>query len=35
MPKQGAEDTFIYLLAHKSKEAGAASFTAFRADPNG
>jgi len=32
--KQGADDTLIYLLAHKSKEAGAASFAAFRDDPD-
>ena len=32
-PKQGADDTLVYLLAHKSKEAAAASFAAFRADP--
>jgi hypothetical protein len=32
--RQGAEDTLIYLLAHQSKEAGAASFAAFRADPD-
>lgn len=31
--KQGAEDTLIYILAHKSKEAAAASFKAFREDP--
>jgi hypothetical protein len=35
MPKQkGAEDTLIYLLAHKSKAAADESFTAFRADPD-
>jgi hypothetical protein len=27
------DNTFIYLLAHDSAEAGAASFAAFRADP--
>ena len=32
--RQGAEDTLIYILAHKSKEAGEASFKAFRADPD-
>lgn len=31
--KQGADDTLIYLLAHPSKDAAAASFAAFRADP--
>ena len=31
--EQGAEDTLIYLLAHKSREAADASFKAFRADP--
>ena len=30
---KGADDTLIYLLVHKSKEAADASFTAFRADP--
>jgi hypothetical protein len=35
MPGQkGAEDTLIYILAHKSKDAATASFTAFRADPD-
>jgi hypothetical protein len=34
VPKEkGAGDTLIYILAHKSKEAGEASFNAFRADP--
>ncbi len=32
-PKQGADDTLIYLIAHQSKEAATASFAAFRADP--
>lgn len=32
--EKGAEDTLIYILAHKSKEAGDASFAAFRADPD-
>ena len=32
--RQGADNTLIYLLAHKSKEAGEASFTAFRNDPD-
>lgn len=32
-PKQGADDTLIYILAHKSRAAATASFTAFRADP--
>lgn len=31
---KGADDTLIYLLAHKSKEAGEASFKAFRVDPD-
>ncbi|MFZ2639598.1 MAG: NIPSNAP family protein [Verrucomicrobiia bacterium] len=31
--KKGASDTLIYIVAHKSKEAGAESFKAFRADP--
>ena len=31
---KGAGETLIYILAHKSKEAGEASFTAFRADPD-
>jgi len=30
---KGSEDTLIYLLAHKSKEAAAESFKNFRADP--
>jgi hypothetical protein len=30
---KGADDTLIYILAHKSKEAAEASFAAFRADP--
>lgn len=34
MPDQkGAENTLVYFLAHKSKEAGLKSFDAFRADP--
>jgi hypothetical protein len=34
MPDQkGADRTLIYILAHKSPEAGAASFDAFRKDP--
>jgi hypothetical protein len=32
-PKQGADDTLIYLLAHRSREAAAESFNTFRADP--
>jgi hypothetical protein len=32
--QKGAEDTLIYLLAHKSKEAAAASFKAFGEDPD-
>ena len=31
--KQGAADTLIYIVAHKSKEAGEADLQAFRADP--
>jgi hypothetical protein len=31
---KGANNTLIYILAHSSKEAGLASFTAFRADPD-
>jgi len=31
--KDGAEDTLIYILAHKSPEAAADSFKAFREDP--
>jgi hypothetical protein len=35
MPDQkGADDTLVYLLAHKSKEAADASFKAFRDDPD-
>jgi hypothetical protein len=35
MPDQkGAENTLIYLLAHKDVDAAKASFTAFRADPD-
>lgn len=30
----GADDTLIYILAHRSREAAAASFKAFRADPD-
>ena len=30
---KGGDDTLIYLLIHKSQDAAAASFTAFRADP--
>lgn len=29
----GAENTLVYLLAHKDEEAAKASFAAFRADP--
>jgi len=32
--KQGASDTLIYILAHRSKEAAEASFKSFRADPD-
>jgi hypothetical protein len=31
--EKGADDTLIYVLAHKSKEAAGASFKAFGADP--
>ena len=31
--EKGAGETLIYILAHKSKEAAAASFKAFGADP--
>jgi hypothetical protein len=35
IPKDGGEpNTLIYVLAHPSKEAGEASFSTFRADPN-
>lgn len=35
MPGQkGADNTLIYILAHKSKEAADASFKAFRVDPD-
>lgn len=30
----GADDTLIYILAHKSREAAAASFKSFRDDPD-
>lgn len=30
----GADDTLVYILAHKSREAAAASFKAFREDPD-
>jgi hypothetical protein len=30
---QGSDNTLIYILAHKSKEAAAASFKAFGQDP--
>jgi hypothetical protein len=32
--EKGADDTLIYVLAHKSREAADASFKAFRADPD-
>jgi hypothetical protein len=32
--QKGAGDTLIYIVAHKSKEAAAESFNAFRADPD-
>jgi hypothetical protein len=31
---KGADNKLIYILSHDSKEAGIASFTAFRADPD-
>ncbi|HZO86132.1 MAG TPA: NIPSNAP family protein [Verrucomicrobiae bacterium] len=31
---KGADDTLIYILAHKSQEAAQESFKAFRADPD-
>lgn len=31
--EKGAEDTLVYILAHKSREAAAASFKKFREDP--
>jgi hypothetical protein len=31
---QGADDTLIYILAHPTREAAAASFKAFREDPD-
>ncbi len=33
-PDKGATNKLIYILAHPSKEAGLAAFTAFRADPD-
>jgi hypothetical protein len=33
-PKDGAGETLIYILAHKSREAAESSFKAFRADPD-
>jgi hypothetical protein len=32
--KDGDDDTLVYLLAHKNREAAAASFKAFRDDPD-
>lgn len=32
--QKGADDTLIYILAHKSKEAAQASFDGFRKDPD-
>jgi hypothetical protein len=32
--KDGAGEKLIYILSHKDKEAGAASFKAFRSDPD-
>jgi len=35
LPKEkGAGETLVYILAHQNKEAGEASFKAFRADPD-
>jgi hypothetical protein len=31
--KHGKDNTLIYILAHKDREAAAASFNAFRKDP--
>jgi len=33
-PDKGAGEMLVYILSHESKEAGQASFTAFRADPD-
>ena len=33
-PKQGKDNTLIYILAHKSREAAAESFDNFRKDPD-
>lgn len=32
--QKGVENTLVYLLAHKSKDAGKASFDSFRQDPD-
>ena len=32
--KQGADNTLVYILAQKGKEAGAAAFNTFRTDPD-
>ena len=32
--QDGTDDMLIYMLAHKSKEAGLASFKSFRDDPD-
>jgi hypothetical protein len=32
--EQGAEDTLVYILAHRSRESEDAAFKAFRADPD-
>jgi hypothetical protein len=32
--QKGADDTLIYILAHKSVDSGKANFDAFRKDPN-
>jgi hypothetical protein len=32
--QEGSDNTLLYFLAHTSAEAHAASFTAFRADPD-
>ena len=32
--EKGSDNTLIYIIAHKSREAAAASFKAFREDPD-
>ncbi len=32
--QEGADNTLLYILAHKSEDAAKASFGAFRNDPN-